>query len=65
MINDFGQTPTQLLTTPHPQCMSREETIARKAKALENTGYARQLGSVFDHLDKLKAYFVEVNTSVS
>lgn len=64
MINDFGQTPTQLLTTPHPQRMTQEEAAARKAKALETTGSTRQLYSVFEYLDKLKAYFVEVNTLI-
>ncbi|KAK3708098.1 hypothetical protein QZH41_019181, partial [Actinostola sp. cb2023] len=61
MINDFGQTPTQLLTTPHPQRMTQEEAAAHKAKALENTGSTRLLCSVFDFLDKLKAYYVEVS----
>jgi hypothetical protein len=60
MINNFGQTPTQLLTEPHPQRMSQQEAVAYKNKALENAATTRILASVFDVFDKLKAYFVEV-----
>lgn len=61
MINNFGQTPTQLLTEPHPQRMTQQEATALKNKALENAGTTRLLPSVFDVFDKLKAYFVEVS----
>ena len=59
MINNFGQTPTQLLTQPHPQRMSAEE--AARLKASKSAGTSKTLGSVFESLDKLKAYFVTVS----
>jgi len=59
MINNFGQTPIQLLAQPHPQRMSAEE--AAKFKAAKSAGTSRTLESVFENFDKLKAYFVTVS----
>lgn len=58
MINNFGQTPSQLLTQPHPQRMSADE--AAKFKAVKSVGTSKTLENVFGNLDKLKAYFVTV-----
>ena len=59
MINDFGQTPSQLLTQPHPQRMSAEE--AARFKATKSTGTSRTLENVFENFDKLKPYSVIVS----
>ena len=59
MINNFGQTPSQLLTQPHPQRMSAEE--AARFKATKSAGTSRTLENVFENLDKLKPYFVIVS----
>lgn len=61
MINNFGQTPTQLLTQPHPQRMSLEELA--KSKTTKNAGTSKTLANVFQSFDVLKAYFVNVNYS--
>ena len=60
MINNFGQTPTQLLTQPHPQRMTAEEA-ARKFKAVKSAGTSKTLENVFENLEKLKPYFVNVS----
>ncbi|XP_077975013.1 neurobeachin-like protein 1 isoform X3 [Styela clava] len=62
MINNFGQTPTQLLREPHPRRMSRVEAgkkVAAGGRLSPLTGDMRTL-SVLDHPDELKAFFVEV-----
>lgn len=59
MINNFGQTPIQLLTQPHPTRMSAEE--AAKFKAAKSAGTSRMLENVFENFVKLKAYFVTVS----
>ncbi|XP_038073345.1 neurobeachin-like protein 1 isoform X2 [Patiria miniata] len=59
MINNFGQTPCQLLKEPHPKRLSIDE-ISKKASKNQT-----QLLNVFDHLNELKAFFVEVSTSDS
>lgn len=59
MINNFGQTPTQLLTQPHPQRMSAAEEAAR-FKAIKSAGTSKTLDNVFKNLEKLKPYFVTV-----
>ncbi|XP_006816022.1 neurobeachin-like protein 1 [Saccoglossus kowalevskii] len=56
MINNFGQTPTQLLKEPHPRRLTPEEA-ARKAMKSQT-----QTLNVFDYLSHLKAFFVEVST---
>ena len=58
MINNFGQTPTQLLTQPHPQRMSADE--AARCKAIKSAGTSKTLDNVFKNLKKLKPYFVTV-----
>ena len=59
MINNFGQTPIQLLTQPHPPRMSAEETA--KLKATKSAGTSKTLENVFENITKLKAYFVTVS----
>ncbi|XP_061165431.1 neurobeachin-like protein 1 isoform X2 [Saccostrea echinata] len=54
MINNFGQTPCQLLKEAHPRRMTMEEVATRAIKA------DRPLG-VFDFLHQLKVFFVEVS----
>lgn len=58
MINNFGQTPTQLLTQPHPQRKSADE--AARFKAIKSAGTSKTLDNVFKNLEKLKPYFVTV-----
>ncbi|XP_014667639.1 PREDICTED: neurobeachin-like protein 1 [Priapulus caudatus] len=55
MINNFGQTPCQLLKDPHPRRMSFEEAMLRMQR-LE----PRKL-NLFNFLGQLKAFFVEVS----
>lgn len=60
MINNFGQTPTQLLHGPHPRRMTKQEAASRVSSRLSPlTGDTRTL-SVLEHPDELKAFFVEV-----
>ena len=59
MINNFGQTPIQLLTQPHPQRMSADETATNKAA--KTAGTSRPLANVFKNIEKLKTYFVKVS----
>lgn len=54
MINNFGQTPCQLLKDAHPRRMTFDEVVARALKIEKKM-------SVFYFLDQLKVYFVEVS----
>ena len=56
MINNFGQTPTQLLTEPHPKRMNVDE--ARELRLRHNAGILGK--SVFTASDQLKAHAVKV-----
>ena len=56
MIQNFGQIPSQLLTEPHPQRQTREQVLSFN----ENQG--RPL-NMFQNLTRIKAFFVEINTS--
>ena len=61
IINNFGQTPTQLFTDPHPQRLPVES--ARKAQAKGFTATLtgrRQLVNLFSNLSLLKAHSVDV-----
>ncbi|XP_072228514.1 neurobeachin-like protein 1 isoform X2 [Leuresthes tenuis] len=53
MINNFGQTPCQLLKEPHPVRLSQEEVEKRKAQ-LDSSPL-----NMFEHLSDLKSFFVE------
>ncbi|EDQ89120.1 uncharacterized protein MONBRDRAFT_8517 [Monosiga brevicollis MX1] len=55
MVREFGQTPSQLLTSPHPARMGKAEDLDRSR--LSND---LQVGSsaLFEDLKHLKAYFV-------
>uniref|UniRef100_A0A452HZS4 Uncharacterized protein n=1 Tax=Gopherus agassizii TaxID=38772 RepID=A0A452HZS4_9SAUR len=54
MINNFGQTPCQLLKEPHPARLSAEEVLQRQTKSDSSTL------NLFQHLPELKSFFVEV-----
>ncbi|XP_064646322.1 neurobeachin-like protein 1 isoform X2 [Lineus longissimus] len=54
MINNFGQTPCQLLREPHPKRLAFEDTINKATKTDKPL-------SVLNFLDQLKAYFVEAS----
>jgi hypothetical protein len=56
MIQNFGQMPSQLLTEPHPQRQTREQT------ALQIESQARPL-NMFHNLAHIKAFFVEISSS--
>ncbi|KAH3853615.1 hypothetical protein DPMN_096145 [Dreissena polymorpha] len=54
MINNFGQTPCQLLRDPHPRRLTFDDLVAKAMKT------DRHL-SLFYFLENLKVYFVEVS----
>ncbi|XP_072180695.1 neurobeachin-like protein 1 [Diadema setosum] len=62
MINNFGQTPCQLLKEPHPQrrLASAVEEGSAKGKGLIRS--QPNFHNVFEHLTELKAFFVEAST---
>ncbi|XP_010218713.1 PREDICTED: neurobeachin-like protein 1 [Tinamus guttatus] len=53
MINNFGQTPCQLLKEPHPQRLSAEEVVQRLTRSDTSTL------NLFHHLTELKSFFIE------
>ncbi|XP_042326371.1 neurobeachin-like protein 1 isoform X2 [Sceloporus undulatus] len=53
MINNFGQTPCQLLKEPHPARLSAEEVLQRQTKSENSTL------NLFQHLPELKSFFIE------
>ncbi|KAM5229140.1 neurobeachin-like protein 1 isoform 2-T2 [Ctenodactylus gundi] len=53
MINNFGQTPCQLLKEPHPPRLSAEEAMQKQTKADTSTL------NLFEHLPELKSFFIE------
>ncbi|XP_058471810.1 neurobeachin-like protein 1 isoform X2 [Solea solea] len=53
MINNFGQTPCQLLKEPHPVRLSQEDVDKRKSQ-LDSSPL-----NMFEHLNDLKSFFVE------
>ncbi|XP_053386541.1 neurobeachin-like protein 1 [Mercenaria mercenaria] len=55
MINNFGQTPCQLLKDPHPRRMNFDEVVAKAMKTDKHL-------SVYYFLDQLKVYFVELSS---
>ena len=58
IINNFGQTPTQLFFEPHPQRMSQPETRRTLGR-----GYGKRTGyNLFDHLEHVKTHCVDVST---
>ncbi|XP_078489274.1 neurobeachin-like protein 1 [Ciona intestinalis] len=62
MINNFGQTPTQLLYDPHPHRMTREDAekkVAGRIMSTLNVGDVRA-PNVLEQPDQLKAFFVEI-----
>ena len=59
MINNFGQTPTQLFFEPHPQRLSLEEARKNLAGKFSTSGQNSAL-SIFENLKELKAFSIEV-----
>ncbi|KAH0621661.1 hypothetical protein JD844_023204 [Phrynosoma platyrhinos] len=53
MINNFGQTPCQLLKEPHPARLSAEEVLQKQTKSENSTL------NLFQHLPELKSFFIE------
>ncbi|XP_053554652.1 neurobeachin-like protein 1 isoform X2 [Bombina bombina] len=53
MINNFGQTPCQLLKEPHPVRLSSEEVLLKQAK-LDNATL-----NLFQNLTELKSFFIK------
>uniref|UniRef100_G1P9B6 Neurobeachin like 1 n=1 Tax=Myotis lucifugus TaxID=59463 RepID=G1P9B6_MYOLU len=53
MINNFGQTPCQLLKEPHPPRLSAEEAMQKQTKTETSTL------NLFQHLPELKSFFIE------
>ncbi|XP_072473428.1 neurobeachin-like protein 1 isoform X1 [Notamacropus eugenii] len=53
MINNFGQTPCQLLKEPHPPRLSAEEVVQRQTKTDTATL------NLFQHLPELNSFFIE------
>ncbi|XP_060050086.1 neurobeachin-like protein 1 [Erinaceus europaeus] len=53
MINNFGQTPCQLLKEPHPPRLSAEEAMQKQTKTDTSTI------NLFQHLPQLKSFFIE------
>ncbi|XP_062950021.1 neurobeachin-like protein 1 isoform X4 [Cynocephalus volans] len=53
MINNFGQTPCQLLKEPHPPRLSAEEAVQKQTKTDTSTL------NLFQHLPELKSFFIE------
>uniref|UniRef100_A0A2K6LW53 Neurobeachin like 1 n=1 Tax=Rhinopithecus bieti TaxID=61621 RepID=A0A2K6LW53_RHIBE len=53
MINNFGQTPCQLLKEPHPPRLSAEEAVQKPTKIDTSTL------NLFQHLPELKSFFIE------
>ncbi|XP_040213180.1 neurobeachin-like protein 1 isoform X2 [Rana temporaria] len=53
MINNFGQTPCQLLKEPHPPRLSAEEVLMRQTK-LDNAPL-----NLFQNLTEMKCFFIK------
>ena len=62
IINNFGQTPTQLFTEPHPQRLPLEQARRTQAKGFTAAFIGkRSLINLFEHLSLLKAHSVDVS----
>ena len=64
MINNFGQTPTQLLTDPHPKRMTKEEATKKVlgSRIMSTLNVGEEKGpNVLEQPEQLKAFFVEVS----
>ncbi|ETE61785.1 Neurobeachin-like protein 1, partial [Ophiophagus hannah] len=59
MINNFGQTPCQLLKEPHPARLSVEEVLQKQTKNENSTL------NLFQHLPELKSFFIEVTVNLN
>ncbi|XP_060137891.1 neurobeachin-like protein 1 [Zootoca vivipara] len=53
MINNFGQTPCQLLKEPHPVRLSAVEVVQKQTRN-ENAAF-----HLFQHLPEMKSFFIE------
>jgi len=59
MINNFGQTPTQLFFEPHPPRLSLQEARKLLAAKFSISGQ-NSARSIFENLKELRAFSVEV-----
>ncbi len=59
MINNFGQTPCQLLRDPHPKRMSREESLRQIAKA----GGGKKRADLMACMPDWKPYLLDLSAS--
>ena len=57
MIREFGQTPSQLLTTPHPPRMSRDQAL-RLNRGGGSGDSAVVLSSLFQRLSQLRTFVI-------
>ncbi len=61
IINNFGQTPTQLFTEPHPQRLAIDSARRTQAKGFTATFTGKRLlVNIFGNLSLLKAHSVDV-----
>ena len=62
MINNFGQTPTQLMEEPHPKRMTKDEVAKKVSGRIMSTLNVSDIktSNVLEQPDQLKAFFVEV-----
>ena len=58
LINNFGQTPTQLFTEPHPQRLSLKDS---RSRSLGKTFGRRANYNLFDYLELMKTHCVKVS----
>ena len=58
IINNFGQTPTQLFTEPHPQ----KQTLHVARKSAGKSFGKRSTYNLFDHLAQIKTHCVDVGS---
>lgn len=62
MINNFGQTPTQLLQDPHPPRMSRDDVNRRvSSRIVTSSSVSNGDVSVFDTPNNLRAFSADVS----
>ncbi len=61
IINNFGQTPTQLLFDPHPHRLSLDAARKALARGFTATFTGRRIVvGLFEHLTALKAHSVDI-----
>ena len=61
IINNFGQTPTQLFTEPHPQQVSLDPSRRTVTKGFTTLISRKNVVSLLDNLSNLKAHSIDVS----